>query len=163
MIPALFLLSVAGLLHAGEIDRLVSHAPQIKPQPDGVLYLNPDAAARIAWQGSQPQSMNQDGGQLKLADGHFTEWAGDTERPYWRIMVGQPGRYQVVINRSVAPGRESTAAIRFWQGIYSYSQPQGFLSPPPSETPNTETPLLPFPFPTLRTGHRLLQRLHLDF
>ena len=101
-------------------EPLVANAPLLSPQPDGILSLNVDAAAIIQWSGGNPydgtpQLVNGNKGQLKVEDGHITSWNGYKERPYWRIQVPRVETYRVVITRSAASGRESTAWISFWK------------------------------------------------
>ncbi len=83
---------------------LLQDAPLVASQPDGVIYMNWEAAGLVdvkatALVSSTPYS----------APG----WKGDAIRPYWRIKPAQAGRYRVVITRACPPGRESSATIHF--------------------------------------------------
>ncbi|MEI6424106.1 MAG: hypothetical protein WCP55_17960, partial [Lentisphaerota bacterium] len=101
------------------IFELTKPAPLIRAQEDGVLYLNPNAAAIV----SKPEVRTNIPAQLLnfgntggfvLNEGRIAGWGGDSIRPYWRVLVPAAGRYRVVILRANAPGRESAAQIHFW-------------------------------------------------
>lgn len=87
--------------------------PLIKPQADGVLYLNVEAAGIVKSNGKLAFLVNGGGGFLKLENGCITRWGGDDERPVWRVNVPTSGMYRVVINRATPQGRDGTAAINF--------------------------------------------------
>jgi hypothetical protein len=100
-------------LAALPIERVVSPAPLIKPQPDGVVYLNVEAAAFLSSNSGHWMLTNHGGGTLQAQDGSISDWNGDSEMPCWRIELPQAGRYRVVINRATALGRESAETISF--------------------------------------------------
>lgn len=109
----LLILAGATSLPGGEspFEELLRLAPLIAPQPDGVLYLNAEAAARIKWTGKQMHLVNDGGGALRIEDGRITRWSGENERPCWRFRVLEAGRYRVVINRAAPSGRDCSATL----------------------------------------------------
>jgi hypothetical protein len=95
------------------LDSLVAQAPLVKPQDDGVVYLNVEAAALVSTTGNDPKLINVEGGILKVDHGGLNVWNADQELPYWRIELPKAGRYRIVINHATNLGRESTVQIVF--------------------------------------------------
>jgi hypothetical protein len=103
------------VVHADDtaLKALTDQAPLIKPQADGVVFLNVEAAALISVGGRQPKLINQEGGTLKVEKGTLATWNADQELPFWRIELPKAGRYRVVLNHATNIERESTAEISF--------------------------------------------------
>lgn len=93
--------TLSGAQYGKELLKLLGAAPVITSQPDGVVYMNWEAAALVEVKSEKI-----------VTHGAFS-WNGDTIRPYWRIKPSQAGRYRVVITRACPPGRESSATIHF--------------------------------------------------
>ncbi len=104
--------ALLGLAPAAAADPLPFETaiPIIAPQPDGVFYLAAPAAAIVQWQGTQPHLVNGATDVLRAVGGRLANWAGDSERPCWRIRA-PGGWYRVVATRACAPGREGAVSV----------------------------------------------------
>ena len=98
---------------AQTLDEVLSRAPLIRPQPDGMVVLDVEGAAIVKWNGRQAALVNDGGGLLRVEKGAIVRWAGDGERPTWRFALPTNGAYRVVVLRSTAAGEEGTASLNF--------------------------------------------------
>ena len=107
------LLTPLAMLHGQSVPDAIASAPLIQPQPDGVLVLNIEAAAIVKGTGKQALFVNGGGGMLQVDRGRITRWAGDSERPTWRVKIASSGLFRAIITRVTPPGREGVASIQF--------------------------------------------------
>jgi hypothetical protein len=98
---------------AQSLSDVLPSIPLIEPQADGVVYLNVEAAGIVKWNGRQASIVNGGGGLLKIENGCITRWAGENERPTWRIGINTSGLYRAVVNCAIPPGREGVLSLNF--------------------------------------------------
>ena len=99
---------------AESLASLLKHTPLITAQPDGVVYLNAQAAAIIRKDESGIKLTNYGYGKLGLVDkdgDRFYNWDEDRETPHWRIKLTEVRRYKVVVNRAQGPERFCTMKV----------------------------------------------------
>jgi len=99
-------------LHAGE-----EQSPLVPQQPDGLIVLNPEAAAFVMTDKLGRHVMNGIDPRLRIVDGKIVNPGERFQMPSWRFVVNESGKFDVYMDVDTRHSEQCSLRLSFiWNG-----------------------------------------------